>query len=403
MFTTTRPAVPRHEPSAVDAPSLRCTRRPHRRTRAATVALALLAGLATTGLAPWAARPAAAAAPACTLLIDRSEVGFVAADWTAPSGYVFDPTAPIGPTAASVTDGNHYLTTLDRVAPGGTYRFALVQFLACDTATPAVGDFSGSYWQVYVYYDYTQWDPYGFESLIDDVSGLPLTPQPGGDDLRVAVPTAVPPQVAPLTGIDGTFYFVRVVTWEIEIRSDAITTDPDDDPLWGFEVVNGAYWGEDVLGPDGNVLALRFHVADDPEDGPTVQQTSTGPTMSCSPAVFTVGARVTCTVSGGPADSDIVWRAAYNPTFAEGVMRTGADGTGTFSFVMPRGALGQAVSVELVGWSAPLAVGVAGGPIPGTVPAGEGERPLGVGLVVLLAGAAVASRGHVGRRQVVSG
>lgn len=103
------------------------------------------------------------------------------------------------------------------------------------------------------------------------------------------------------------------------------------------------------------------------------------------------GATVVCGVIGGPADVDFLWRAAFNPVFAEGVVRTGADGTGAFSFTVPVEAAGSPVSVELVAWTAPVVVGMAeaalsGGPIPAAIPAGVG--PFGTtvpgGLVALL-------------------
>jgi hypothetical protein len=384
-------------------------------TMRTAAAVLLVAALAVTSV-PGAVHPAEAAGHACDLLVDRTELGFVPADWEPPSGYVFDPLAPIHPRPGTVEGGNPYLGTLDRVAPGGDYLFAFVQLFDCTTATPVAADFSDGRGLVYVFSDYSTWDPYGFQHLVEDISGLPLTFHGAvqeGDSLEFEAPTAVLPQVAPLAGIAGQYYFVQTLTWPVRIKAEPLTTDPEGEPLWGLEIVRGGWWGNDFVDPSaGNVSALLFHVAPDPEveeeedpedDGPATQQVASAPAVACTPEVLTVGATVTCTVSGGPADTDIQWRAAYNPIFAEGVVRTAADGTGSFSFVVPAGALGAPVTVELVDWSAPLAVGVAGGPVPGTVPAGDGGLPVGRGVPVLLALAAALAGAALGRSRSVLG
>lgn len=86
-----------------------------------------------------------------------------------------------------------------------------------------------------------------------------------------------------------------------------------------------------------------------------------------------------------------------NPVFAVGAVQLGADGSGTFSFVVPAAALGRAVSIELVDWTAPISVGVAtvgdGRLRPTRVNAGGGpvpSVPLPAGLLILLAAAALA-------------
>lgn len=116
------------------------------------------------------------------------------------------------------------------------------------------------------------------------------------------------------------------------------------------------------------------------------------PSLSCSPTLVAVGQTVTCTVNGGPADFAILWRAAYNPPFASAGVTLDASGTGTFSFVVPAAALGQNVTVELVDWTAPLALGVAGGRVPTSVPSGGGPAPSPILLLssVLLAGVVLA-------------
>jgi hypothetical protein len=96
-----------------------------------------------------------------------------------------------------------------------------------------------------------------------------------------------------------------------------------------------------------------------------------------------VGAQVTCVVTVGPEDHDMLWRAAYDPVFATGPVRLGPDGSGTFSFVVPAAALGAATTLELVEWAAQFKLGVAGtvgedgtGIVPNRIDAGGGPMPL---------------------------
>ena len=96
------------------------------------------------------------------------------------------------------------------------------------------------------------------------------------------------------------------------------------------------------------------------------------PSVACVPGVVSVGATVVCSVSGGDAGIDILWRAAYNPVIAEAGVTLDASGSGEFSFVVPASALGEGLTVELVEWTAPMSLGVVGPPVPSGVPAGEG-------------------------------
>jgi hypothetical protein len=128
--------------------------------------------------------------------------------------------------------------------------------------------------------------------------------------------------------------------------------------------------------------------------------------LSCVPTPPVVGGTVTCTVTGPPG-IDILWTAEAGGRIATGPVRIGADGTGTLSFVVPSSALGREVFVELVEWNPPLSLGVASGPLPGSVPAGEGRlTPSLVGPWLLLLGTVVAVLRQTGsrrKRQVVSG
>jgi len=119
-----------------------------------------------------------------------------------------------------------------------------------------------------------------------------------------------------------------------------------------------------------------------------------GPGLACLPAVLTAGDRVTCTVSGADAGIDILWRASYSPVFASAGVRIGADGTGTFSFIIPAAAMGEELRAELVEWMAPVLLGVVGGPVPSSVPAGEG--PVGLLAAVAVAIAFLLPVWHMG-------
>jgi len=114
------------------------------------------------------------------------------------------------------------------------------------------------------------------------------------------------------------------------------------------------------------------------------------PTGADAPATITVGTEVTCTITGGDPGIDILWRAVVNPVIAEAGVTLDSDGRGEFSFTVPALADGEELRVELVGWTAPVSLGVvgaAGGPVPTAVPAGDG----GVGALVGVAGIAGAT------------
>ena len=159
-----------------------------------------------------------------------------------------------------------------------------------------------------------------------------------------------------------------------------------------------AVWGICALANDGYPFLLWQFSAD-----PCVAQVVTGGSslvLSCEGPVA-VGATVECTVSGGDPGIEILWRAAYNPPLAGAGVTLDAAGTGTFSFAVPAAALGEELTVELVEWLAPASLGVVGGPVPASVPAGEAPVvPVGLLALTLLAsaGAALAVR-----RQVVAG
>lgn len=109
------------------------------------------------------------------------------------------------------------------------------------------------------------------------------------------------------------------------------------------------------------------------------------PSVSCVPLVPGVGTVVTCTVTGGDAGIDILWRAASGSVIAEAGVTLNESGSGEFSFAVPTAAVGEDLTVELVEWIAPVSLGVVGGPVPTSVPSGEGPVPawslLGIALV----------------------
>jgi hypothetical protein len=111
------------------------------------------------------------------------------------------------------------------------------------------------------------------------------------------------------------------------------------------------------------------------------------PSVSCMPSPAVAGASMTCTVTGGNAGIDILWRAAYNPVFAEAGVTLDASGSGTFSFTVPAAALGEELTVELVEWTAPVSLGTVGGPVPSLVPSGGGPVPVWTLGLFALAGA----------------
>ena len=115
--------------------------------------------------------------------------------------------------------------------------------------------------------------------------------------------------------------------------------------------------------------------------------------VSCDPSPAVAGGLVTCTVTGGDPGIDVLWRAAYNPAFAEAGVTLDPTGSGEFSFVVPAEALGEVVTVELVEWLAPVSLGVASGPVPSSVPSGGGPVPVWPLLLFGLLGLGLLRRG----------
>lgn len=170
------------------------------------------------------------------------------------------------------------------------------------------------------------------------------------------------------------------------------------DGLGGGGGGGSALDGDGALGGAGGsgvvilsyVLGSGLHVIHPepvtPVGGRGSSPAATGPTLTCAPAEPIAGGSLTCVVSSADPDIDILWRAADGDQTFDGVVRTGSDGTGTFSLTVPRSAFGRTLTVELVAWLAPQPVGVVRPVVPSRIPAGEGSArsPLGVPLGVAL-------------------
>lgn len=122
-------------------------------------------------------------------------------------------------------------------------------------------------------------------------------------------------------------------------------------------------------------------VAEDapPPPEPPVETPAPPPVMlTCDPDPVAAGGTLTCTLINGVPGVDVLWRASIDGSVLEGVVVADEDGTGRFTFAVPRGG-GGTLAVELVAWIAPVEVAVspaAAPPLPTAIRAGEGPRPL---------------------------
>lgn len=165
----------------------------------------------------------------------------------------------------------------------------------------------------------------------------------------------------------------------------------------GWQAPNNPTWGICSQVNDGYPFLL-WEYDTDPCSAAVVETGVTASTFTLSCAgPLVVGATITCTVGGGDGGIEILWRAAHDLPFAGAGVTLDADGAGMFVFVIPAAAVGRELTVELVEWRAPMSLGVVGGPVPASVPAGEGRVPLAVWLLALLAavGAVLVKRGPV--------
>jgi hypothetical protein len=122
--------------------------------------------------------------------------------------------------------------------------------------------------------------------------------------------------------------------------------------------------------------------------------------LTCTPDPAVPGGALTCEVSGGDADIDILWRSSFDGSvFASLGVRLGPDGVGSFSFAVPREAACGTIMVELVEWLPPMTVNVACAVLPTRLPAGEGALPFGSVVFLLLSAAGALL---VGRRMTTT-
>lgn len=169
---------------------------------------------------------------------------------------------------------------------------------------------------------------------------------------------------------------------------------------WAPYVDGTTVWGI-CAGVNDGYPFLLWQFGTDPCSAPVSSSSapvsSTPLALSCE-GTRAIGTMVTCTVTGGDAGIDILWRAAYNPVIAETGVTLDASGSGVFSFTVPAAAFGQPITVELVDWAAPVSIGVAGGPVPTSVPSGEGPVPVWtLGLLALAGGLALRRGSRSGR------
>jgi len=195
-----------------------------------------------------------------------------------------------------------------------------------------------------------------------------------------------------LSGYYGDFADFDWFTANADISSSVPNNVPPDEATTGTEIfysvkVDGdgnEFKGVELCRVDYTFLPVGGLSTDDEEPTPSPIA------LSCSPDPVVAGGVVTCLVTGGDPNVEILWRASYNPAFAGQAVTLDAEGNGSFSFVAPAAALGLPVTVELVEWDRTAVVTV-GGPVPASVPAGEGQGGLALGVtlggLLVLAGA----------------
>jgi hypothetical protein len=138
-------------------------------------------------------------------------------------------------------------------------------------------------------------------------------------------------------------------------------------------------WSASTGGSDNNheIWGLRIGSS----AAPSTPASGSAPLLSCSPDPYRAGETVTCTVSNGPPNSDILWNASGDGTaFAGQGVRLDANGSGTFTFTAPSAS---GTLVELVGWGVTDTLSRTGTQLPTRIAAGGGPVQAPVLLAVL--------------------
>ena len=144
--------------------------------------------------------------------------------------------------------------------------------------------------------------------------------------------------------------------------------------------------------PSSDLTLYAQYTAGSPDPCATAAAPGASPTLTCQPEVVPTGGEVTCTVSGGDADVDILWEVVRGEAVLSAGVRLDATGAGTFRFAAPAGA-GDALAVRLVAWTGPVTVQVRDDvvtqPLPTRVAAGGGPvgrvpPPASTGLALLV-------------------
>jgi hypothetical protein len=208
-----------------------------------------------------------------------------------------------------------------------------------------------------------------------------------GDGSRVAIGAPSNGDAGPGAG------HVRVYAWSgtawTQVGGDIDGEAAGDNS--GFRVASSADGSRVAIGaPQNDIAGTRagyVRIFSTSGTTPAPPEGPVPPSIACGPLPATVGAMVSCTVTGGDPSIDILWRAAYGPVFAEAGVALDVGGKGEFSFVVPAAAFGAELTVELVEWLAPLPLGTVSSPVPTSIPSGEGPVPAwGFVLFVLTGG-----------------
>lgn len=166
---------------------------------------------------------------------------------------------------------------------------------------------------------------------------------------------------------------------------------------------DAADWGICATVNDGYPFFLREHTTNPCPVVPVALELPVR-TVSCDWGEMIADTIVVCSLTGGVFGQGVAWASSYNPTFAFGTATLGANGSGSFTFVLPHAAAGFEVMLSVEGWGvfgsgqmvvladgAGANVTVDGadeatsdGPVPTGVPAGGGP-PLPLWPVAVLA------------------